>query len=50
LFSDLPDSASVWLFTAISRRKITANSIYWFEDNPENGLTMPYDLPQKFTQ
>jgi len=29
---------------------MTANSTYWMEDNPENGLTILYGLPQKFTQ
>jgi hypothetical protein len=28
---------------------MTANSTYWFEDNPENGLTMLFGLLQKFT-
>jgi hypothetical protein len=34
---------------AISRLEITANSTYWREDYPENGLTMLYGLMQKIT-
>jgi hypothetical protein len=50
LFSDLPDSASIWVYKAISRLKMTANSTQWRGDNPENGLPMLFGLSQKFTQ
>jgi hypothetical protein len=50
LFCDTPDLTSVWPYRAISRLKMTSNSTNWFEDNPENGLTILNGLPQKFTQ
>jgi len=49
LFYDSLNPASVWLFAAISRRKITANSTYWKEMNPKNSLQALFDYLQKIT-
>jgi len=49
LFSDSLNPASVWLFVAISRLKMIANSTCCRANNPKNGLPMLYGLPQKIT-
>jgi len=35
---------------AISQLEMTANSTYWFEDNPKNGLPVLQGFPKKFTR